>query len=92
MIYHLLYLTFSIACRCRAIAVGHYKYFAIGFHGECVSGNDDKGLESIFESQTEGKEQKEGCINGEWETCDKNHHAECAGVGDYDFFYEVLNW
>lgn len=77
----------SIACRCLKIAVGHYKYFAIGFNGECVAGKDHEELEEMFRIK---KEDKSGCINGNWEACDKNHHAECTGNADYDFFYQVL--
>jgi hypothetical protein len=32
----------------------------------------------------------DGCVNGEYKKCDKNHEAECAGVEDYDFFYEII--
>jgi len=77
----------SIACRCLKIAVGHYKYFAIGFNGECVAGKDHEELEEMFRVSSE---DKSGCINGDWEQCDKNHHTECVGNVDFDFFYEVL--
>jgi len=78
----------SLACRCRAKAVGRYKYFGIGFLGECVAGDDRKSLEAMFkERKIEGGG---GCVNGQWEKCDVKHHAECAGDADFDFFYEIV--
>ena len=88
--YHLyitISLSYSLACRCRDKAIGHYKYFAIGFHAECVAGKDYESLEKMFAKQS--AEDRSGCINGENEACDKNHAAECSGVVDYDFFYAI---
>lgn len=80
-------INFSIACRCRELAkAGHYKYFAIGFHGECVSSENVAELDKMFEAR---KEVTNGCINGNWGTCDKGHEAECTGTEDFDFFYQV---
>lgn len=76
----------SLACRCRAKAVGHYKYFGIGFMGECVAGKDEKGLEAMFKARSDG----EGCINGLMETCKKGNHLECVGNMDFDFFYQIV--
>lgn len=76
----------SLACRCRAIATGHYKYFAIGFHGECVSGKNTLGLEKMFKDDA----STDGCINGEMESCDSKSNNECTGAEDYDYFYEIV--
>jgi len=79
----------SLACRCRAKAVeGKFKYFAIGFLGECVAGKDNTSLEEMF--KVKGEKDAGGCVSGEWTQCDKNHEKECGGQADYDFFYEIL--
>jgi len=80
----------SLACRCRAKAAAqNYKYFAIGFFGECVAGKDTKVLEAMFKSV--GDDHSAGCQNGQWGACDKNHHDECGGMADFDFFYEIVH-
>jgi len=79
----------SLACRCRAKAVGQYKYFGIGFYGECVAGKDQKAMEKMFTARDEGKESQ-GCVNGKWGACIKSHKTECAGKEDFDFFYEIV--
>merc|ERR1712072_28347 len=80
----------SLACRCREKAVDQkYKYFAIGFFGECVAGRDTTALEAMFASV--GNSHRAGCQNGKWGKCDHDHHEECGGMADYDFFYEILH-
>ena len=78
----------SLACRCRAKAVGHYKYFGIGFFGECVAGENEASLKEMFSARESG--DAEGCVDGNYETCDVKHEAECTGAEDFDFFYEIV--
>jgi len=77
----------SLACRCGEKAKGHYKYFALGFYGECVAGKDNAAIEKLLAENTKSDH---GCVNGEYSKCDKTHEKECIGIADYDFIYEII--
>jgi len=80
----------SLACRCRAKAAHlKYKYFAIGFFGECVAAKDTTASERMF--ATVGDSHSGGCHDGKWGQCDKTQDEECGGMQDFDFFYEIVH-
>jgi len=78
----------SLACRCRKLAQGNYKYFGIGMYGECLAGNSNPALDKLLENE---QASAFSCVNGEFDNCDVGNEKECAGTVDHDFFYELMD-
>ena len=58
----------SLACRCREKAAGKYKYFALGYYGECwgsVKTAADELIASAYGSSS--------CVDGSYQACGKHH-------------------
>jgi len=79
----------SLACRCREKAVGKYKYFSLGFYGECKAAENTQALEEKINDP--GIHASTSCVSGQdFDTCDSKSQKECAGVEDNEFVYEVV--
>lgn len=80
-------LYFSLACRCSAVTKAiKYKYFAIGFYGECWAGYDSKLFKSAIWDHTQGSIK---CINGNYWACAPFDNEECAGGANEEFVYQL---
>jgi len=80
----------SLACRCREKAhAKKFKYFALGFYGECYAGSNEEELEKVILNPRE--HASEDCVGGdEIEACSRNHGHVCAGIEDNEYVYEVI--
>jgi len=78
----------SLSCRCytKAKAEG-YKFFAIGFYGECFAGRDEQQYNTLTASTNR---YSGDCVNGEYEICDTSTPYECTGMAHSEYVY-LLN-
>lgn len=77
----------SLACACEAKAIeGGYKYYAIGYYGECDGGKD----EDVFEAYASSPASlADVCLSNNYMDCIKEEPGECTGVSDTVYAYVV---
>lgn len=75
----------SLACRCREKALGKFKYFSLGFYGECWGANAED-FRALHIPTSVGT-----CINGDMNNCgNKRGKHECTGIEDNEYIYKVI--
>ena len=84
-----LYICFSLACRCSDVTKAiNYKYFAIGFYGECWAGYDETLYNNLLGDFTQGAIT---CINGEYWSCENQGIDECTGGAHAEYVYKLIS-
>lgn len=76
-----------MACACEEKAVaGGYKYYAIGFYGECDGGKD----EGVFDEYTSSaRSLTELCFSNDFMDCIKEESGECTGAENTVYAYKL---
>ncbi|XP_057292942.1 uncharacterized protein LOC130621632 [Hydractinia symbiolongicarpus] len=79
----------SLACRCsEKVRKYHYRFFAIGFYGECFAGHDSSMFEQMLKT---GLLASQDCVDGEYAPCDQFSPMECSGKGHSEYIYKLNN-
>lgn len=74
-----------LACRCSKKARGYYKYFSIGFYGECWAGNNMQLFDSVVDSV---EQRTTKCVTGSsLSPCNDADDKGCAGVAFTEYLY-----
>ncbi|XP_066922200.1 uncharacterized protein [Clytia hemisphaerica] len=78
----------EFTCRCsdKAKKMG-YKYFALGFYGECWAGKDMKEFVKVMNDFSQGSMK---CINGNYWACDNMTTSPCTGGANTEYIYLVV--
>jgi len=75
----------SLACRCHTKAKDDgYRFFSLGFYGECFAGKDDQKYANLLNSTDK---YADNCVNGNSEICDDRSQYECVGKANAEYIY-----
>lgn len=77
----------GFACQCYEKAKKDYKFFAIGYYGECYAGNDMNKFEAALKDPSL---KAADCVGGgEFYACTEGH--ECSGIDNSEYIYRIKN-
>ena len=65
-----------------------YKYFGLGFYGECFAGKDTSIFNQVMQDFNQGAMS---CINGNYWACESSSVKPCIGGNDVEYIYMVVS-